>query len=182
MSAAFSNTEFLAEPSWASAQGAAHSNTPAPTLITAQSMPAQVVTALLASSSKRARTRGRTDLTYISRDLNRENFNSQFEIFQEVQEFKTGTNQVERSDDGLQESAIEKAARERVVILARKYAEGSLRTEDRARLEIATARLRALAPRVTAESSEKLADLLSQADKMSSDNSQIRAQFGLDES
>ena len=71
-----------------------------------------------------------------------------------------------------------RAGEARVALLARKYASIST-TEDDARLQILTQRLRRLSPRVTPEDLNSLSTMVGQLEEMSADLNEIRAKFGL---
>lgn len=66
----------------------------------------------------------------------------------------------------------------RVSLLARKY-EGLSTVEDDARLAILTARLRRLAPRVTAADIDKLTTMVGELEQVSANLDEIRSKFGL---
>lgn len=71
-----------------------------------------------------------------------------------------------------------RAGEARVALLARKYASIST-TEDDARLQILTQRLRRLSPRVTPEDLNSLSTMVGQLEETSADLAEIRAKFGL---
>jgi len=66
----------------------------------------------------------------------------------------------------------------RVSLLARKY-EGLSTVEDDARLAILTARLRKLAPRVTAADIDNLTTMVAELEQVSANLDEIRSKFGL---
>lgn len=66
----------------------------------------------------------------------------------------------------------------RIALLARKY-EGISTTEDDARLQILTQRLRRLGPRVTPEDLNSLSTMVKQLEETSADLEEIRGKFGL---
>ncbi len=66
----------------------------------------------------------------------------------------------------------------RVALLARKY-ESISTTEDDARLQILTQRLRRLSPRVTREDLNSLSTMVGQLEETSADLDEIRGKFGL---
>lgn len=72
-----------------------------------------------------------------------------------------------------QADEIESAASVRALMLARKFGAGSSREHD-SRIEILTARLRKLAPRVTEEQIDLQAEMVSAAESISSRLSQLR--------
>jgi hypothetical protein len=71
-----------------------------------------------------------------------------------------------------------RARDERVALLVRKY-EGMSTTEDEARLQILTQRLRRLSPRVTPEDLNSLSTMVGHLEETSADLDEIRAKFGL---
>lgn len=66
----------------------------------------------------------------------------------------------------------------RVALLARKY-ESISTTEDDARLQILTQRLRRLSPRVTPEDLNRLSTMVGELEETSADLDEIRGKFGL---
>ena len=67
---------------------------------------------------------------------------------------------------------------ERVALLVRKY-EGMSTTEDEARFQILTQRLRRLSPRVTPEDLNSLSTMVGHLEETSADLDAIRGKFGL---
>jgi hypothetical protein len=76
------------------------------------------------------------------------------------------------------DDTADRARDARVVLLARKY-EGISTTEDEARIEILTQRLRRLSPRVTPKDLDQLTLMVGQLEEVSSNLDEIRSKFGL---
>lgn len=76
------------------------------------------------------------------------------------------------------DDAVDRARDARVALLARKY-EGVSTTEDEARIEILTQRLRKLSPRVTTTDLDNLSTMIGQLEEVSSNLDEIRSKFGL---
>jgi hypothetical protein len=73
-----------------------------------------------------------------------------------------------------------RAARDtRLALLARKYVAGASSNEDAARLHIATARLRALVPRVTEKDMLDLEEIVGETNSLDSLLEETRKRFGL---
>lgn len=76
------------------------------------------------------------------------------------------------------DDAVNRDRDARVALLARKY-EGVSTTEDEARIEILTQRLRKLSPRVTTKDLDNVSAMLGQLEEVSSNLDEIRGKFGL---
>lgn len=70
---------------------------------------------------------------------------------------------------------------DRIKLLARKYARKGLSTEDEARLEIVTERIRQLIPRVTIEDFEHLGKIAEEIKNISDADNKLRKELGLND-
>lgn len=84
------------------------------------------------------------------------------------------------SPHGEQETEADSHNRTRLALLARQYVERQLKLEDKARLAIATERVRQLIPRVTVEDFEALTDILEDVAKIQAADTERRRRLGID--
>lgn len=78
------------------------------------------------------------------------------------------------------QSEADTAARDRAVLLSRRYARRDLSAEDEARLDIATERVRVLIPRVTADDFSLVADALEDLTEIKEWHQQRRSDLGIE--
>ena len=117
--------------------------------------------------SKRAKEKVGSDITDIIVDLWSSTLTENENILIETQQF------------GSEFEEIENVNRDRIELLARKYARKKLSKEDIARLEIVRERMRKLVPRVTTKDFEKLVEIAEDIKRIGDEDDRLREELGL---
>ena len=86
---------------------------------------------------------------------------------------------IETQQSGLEFEGVDNVNRDRIELLARKYARKNLSKEDTVRLEIVRERMRKLVPRVTTKDFENLVEIAEDINRIGDEDDRLREELGL---